>query len=85
MESGVEKVPKEDFELSSDDELDLGIYLLIKAAGQKKKKQTPIIKLCRAFSFSVSVRCGGGQQPSSDLCGPISLTDICHSAASRTP
>lgn len=40
MDSGVEKVPKEDFELSSDDELDLGIYLLIKPAGQKKKKKT---------------------------------------------
>lgn len=39
MDSGVEKVPKEDFELSSDDELDLGIYLLIKAAGQKKQKK----------------------------------------------
>lgn len=38
MDSGEEKVHKEDFELSSDDELDLGIYLLIKAAGQKKKK-----------------------------------------------
>lgn len=54
MDSGVEKVPKEDFELSSDDELDLGIYLLIKAAGQKKKKkQTPIIKLCRLQLLSV--------------------------------
>lgn len=51
MDSGVEKVPKEDFELSSDDELDLGIYLLIKAAGQKK--QTPIIKLCRLQLLSV--------------------------------
>lgn len=42
MDSEVEKVPKEDFELSSDDELDLGIYLLIKVAGrthtQKEKK-----------------------------------------------
>lgn len=86
MDSGVEKVPKEDFELSSDDELDLGIYLLIKAAGQKKKKKNRLRSSnCVAFSFSVSVRCGGGQQPSSDLCGPISLTDICHSVASRTP
>lgn len=54
MDSGEEKVPKEDFELSSDDELDLGIYLLIKAGGQKKKKKrTQIIKLCRLQLLTV--------------------------------
>lgn len=49
------KVPKEDFELSSDDKLELGIYLLIKAGGHKKRKRLRSSN-CVAFSFSVSLR-----------------------------